>query len=99
MLLVAFQVGDEVVHRTRRRSGGIPVDLRFQLRRPEDVTARLTKTGFEPLASVEREPLGPSRRCTRSAPCSRGAQSPGDPFRSLIVRIAIRTRSAGGERS
>ncbi|MBO2452517.1 class I SAM-dependent methyltransferase [Actinomadura barringtoniae] len=52
-LLVAFQVGDSVEHRTR--AGSHAVDLEFHHRQPEDVAGLLERAGFEVRARLVRE--------------------------------------------
>ncbi len=56
VLLLAFQTGDEVVHRTRSRLGP-EVDLHFHLRRPDAVAALVGDAGFDVVMTSERAPL------------------------------------------
>ena len=55
-LLLAFQVGDEVVHRSRSHLGP-QVDLRFHLRRPDAVRGLVEAAGFAHDTTVVRAPL------------------------------------------
>jgi SAM-dependent methyltransferase len=65
LLLVAFHVGDDVVHRDLL--WGQPVCLDFAFLQPRDVTQQTTAAGFEVLEVSERAPYPevehPSRRC------------------------------------
>ncbi|MEH0983062.1 class I SAM-dependent DNA methyltransferase [Micromonospora sp. CPCC 205556] len=53
-LLLAFQVGDEPVHRTD--ASGLPVSLTFHRRRPEAVAELLRAAGLAVHAELRREP-------------------------------------------
>jgi hypothetical protein len=63
--LVAFHVGDQVIHVDDLF--GAPVDLDFRFHSPADVASALKSGGFEVFEHVEREPYAgaehPSRRC------------------------------------
>ncbi|HKC09801.1 MAG TPA: methyltransferase domain-containing protein [Methylomirabilota bacterium] len=65
LLLIAFHVGEETVHRDEL--WGHPVSLDFRFLMPDRMIARLVETGFVVLERVEREPYAevehPSRRC------------------------------------
>jgi len=65
LLLVAFHIGEETVHRDEL--WGHPVSLDFRLLMPSPMVARLIEAGFVVLERVEREPYPevehPSRRC------------------------------------
>ncbi|NUT53004.1 MAG: class I SAM-dependent methyltransferase [Saccharothrix sp.] len=63
LLLMAFQIGDEV----RRYEQGYGHDIVLDLYRlnPEKVLAQLAKAGFEPHTRVEREPADPRWEKTR----------------------------------
>ncbi len=65
LVLIAFHVGDEVVHVDELF--GAPVSLDFRFQRPSDVVAALRSARFEVIEHVEREPYAdaeyPSRRC------------------------------------
>jgi len=65
LLLVAFHIGEETVHRDEL--WGHPVSLDFRFLMPSPVVARLIEAGFVVLERVEREPYPevehPSRRC------------------------------------
>ena len=65
LLLVAFHVGEETVHRDEL--WGHPVSLDFRFLMPSPLVARLVEAGFVVLERVEREPYPevehPSRRC------------------------------------
>jgi SAM-dependent methyltransferase len=65
LLLVAFHIGEETVHRDEL--WGHPVSLDFRFLMPSPMVARLTEAGFVVLERVEREPYPevehPSRRC------------------------------------
>ncbi|PYC78567.1 SAM-dependent methyltransferase [Streptomyces tateyamensis] len=52
--LTAFQVGDELRHRTE--AFGHPIDLTFRRRRPEQLIALLAAAGLELRAQMVREP-------------------------------------------
>ncbi len=54
LLQLAFQTGDEVVHRTH--AAGHEVALDFHHRRPADVTDHLRRAGFTVRAQLLREP-------------------------------------------
>jgi ubiquinone/menaquinone biosynthesis C-methylase UbiE len=63
--LLAFHVGDEVVHRDELF--GAPVSLDFRFHRPEAVADALRAAGLAPTERTDREPYEgaehPSRRC------------------------------------
>jgi SAM-dependent methyltransferase len=63
-VLVAFHVGDEVVH--PGELWGIPVTLGWIFHRPEEVARRMTEAGLTVVEVIEREPYAgvehPSRR-------------------------------------
>ncbi|HMH77507.1 MAG TPA: class I SAM-dependent methyltransferase [Candidatus Udaeobacter sp.] len=65
LLLVAFHIGEETVHRDEL--WGHPVSLDFRFLMPSPMVARLIEAGFVVLERVEREPYPevehPSRRC------------------------------------
>jgi SAM-dependent methyltransferase len=65
LLLVAFHIGEETVHRDEL--WGHPVSLDFRFLMPSPMVARLIEAGFAVLERVEREPYPevehPSRRC------------------------------------
>jgi SAM-dependent methyltransferase len=65
LLLVAFHIGEETVHRDEL--WGHPVSLDFRFLMPSPIVARLIEAGFVVLERVEREPYPevehPSRRC------------------------------------
>jgi SAM-dependent methyltransferase len=65
LLLVAFHIGEETVHRDEL--WGHPVSLDFRFLMPSPIVARLIEAGFAVLERVEREPYPevehPSRRC------------------------------------
>jgi SAM-dependent methyltransferase len=65
LLLVAFHIGEETVHRDEL--WGHPVSLDFRFLMPSAMVARLIEAGFVVLERVEREPYPevehPSRRC------------------------------------
>jgi SAM-dependent methyltransferase len=65
LLLVAFHIGEETVHRDEL--WGHPVSLDFRFLMPLPMVARLIEAGFVVLERVEREPYPevehPSRRC------------------------------------
>jgi len=65
LLLVAFHIGEETVHRDEL--WGHPVSLDFRFLMPSLMVARLIEAGFVVLERVEREPYPevehPSRRC------------------------------------
>jgi hypothetical protein len=53
-LLLAFQVQDELLHRTRAL--GRPISIDFQPRQPDDVARLLGEAGFAMRAQLRREP-------------------------------------------
>ena len=65
LLLVAFHVGEETVHRDELWGHTVSLDFRFLM--PSPLVARLIEAGFVVLERVEREPYPevehPSRRC------------------------------------
>ena len=65
LLLVAFHIGEETVHRDELWGHAVSLDFRFLM--PERVVAQLVETGFAVMEHVEREPYPevehPSRRC------------------------------------
>ena len=65
LLLVAFHVGEETVHRDELWGHTVSLDFRFLM--PSPLVARLVEAGFLVLERVEREPYPevehPSRRC------------------------------------
>jgi SAM-dependent methyltransferase len=65
LLLVAFHIGEETVHRDEL--WGHPVSLDFRFLMPSPMVARLIEAGFVVLERVEREPYPEvehsSRRC------------------------------------
>jgi len=65
LLLVAFHIGEETVHRDELWGHTVSLDFRFLM--PERMVARLIEAGFAVLERVEREPYPevehPSRRC------------------------------------
>ncbi|WP_158862391.1 class I SAM-dependent methyltransferase [Leifsonia sp. AG29] len=58
-LLLAFQVGDEVIHLTRAYGHDVDLDTRRQ--RPERVRERLAAAGFEAFAELVRRPVPPEK--------------------------------------
>jgi len=65
LLLVAFHIGEETVHRDELWGHTVSLDFRFLM--PSPMVARLIEAGFVVLERVEREPYPevehPSRRC------------------------------------
>jgi SAM-dependent methyltransferase len=65
LLLVAFHIGEETVHRDELWGHTVSLDFRFLM--PSPIVARLIEAGFVVLERVEREPYPevehPSRRC------------------------------------
>jgi SAM-dependent methyltransferase len=65
LLLVAFHIGEETVHRDELWGHTVSLDFRFLM--PSPMVARLVEAGFVVLERVEREPYPevehPSRRC------------------------------------
>jgi SAM-dependent methyltransferase len=65
LLLVAFHIGEETVHRDELWGHTVSLDFRFLM--PSPLVARLIEAGFVVLERVEREPYPevehPSRRC------------------------------------
>jgi SAM-dependent methyltransferase len=65
LLLVAFHIGEETVHRDELWGHTVSLDFRFLM--PSPMVARLIEAGFAVLERVEREPYPevehPSRRC------------------------------------
>jgi len=65
LLLVAFHIGEETVHRDELWGHTVSLDFRFLM--PSPMVARLIEAGFLVLERVEREPYPevehPSRRC------------------------------------
>ena len=65
LLLVAFHIGEETVHRDELWGHTVSLDFRFLM--PSPLVARLVEAGFVVLERVEREPYPevehPSRRC------------------------------------
>jgi SAM-dependent methyltransferase len=65
LLLVAFHIGEETVHRDELWGHTVSLDFRFLM--PSPMVARLIEAGFAVLEHVEREPYPevehPSRRC------------------------------------
>jgi len=65
IVLLAFHVGDETVHRDELWGKTVSLDFRFLL--PDFVTAALRSAGLAVAEAVEREPYEgaeyPSRRC------------------------------------
>lgn len=59
LLLMAFQVGDDV----RRLEQGYGHDISLDAYRlnPDRVLAQLTEAGFEPHTRLERQPTGPEK--------------------------------------
>jgi len=58
-LLLAFQVGEDVVHLTH--AYGHELDLHTRRQRPERVRDRLREVGFELRAEFIRQPVGPEK--------------------------------------
>jgi SAM-dependent methyltransferase len=65
LLLVAFHIGEETVHRDELWGHAVSLDFRFLM--PSPMVSRLTEAGFLVLERIEREPYPevehPSRRC------------------------------------
>jgi len=65
LLLVAFHIGEETVHRDELWGHTVSLDFRFLM--PSPMVARLIEAGFAAMERVEREPYPevehPSRRC------------------------------------
>lgn len=65
LLLVAFHIGEETVHRDEFWGHAVSLDFRFLM--PSLMVARLVEAGFLVMERVEREPYPevehPSRRC------------------------------------
>lgn len=59
VLLLAFQVGEDVVHLTH--AYGHDIDLRTRRQHPERVKERLRVAGFEVSAELIRQPVGPEK--------------------------------------
>ncbi|MGN7799382.1 methyltransferase domain-containing protein [Leifsonia sp. 22587] len=59
LLLLAFQVGEDVVHLTH--AYGHDIDLRTRRQDPERVRQRLQDAGFETVAELVREPVAPEK--------------------------------------
>jgi len=57
--LLAFQVGDDVVHLTH--AYGHDIDLRTRRQDPDRVRARLATAGFTPTAELVRAPVAPEK--------------------------------------
>ena len=64
-VVVAFHVGDEIVHRDEW--WGEPVRLDFVFHRTDDVVAALAAAGFKDLAATERDPYPEVEHPTRRA--------------------------------
>ena len=58
-LLLAFQVGEDIVHLTH--AYGHDLDLRTRRQQPERVRDRLRESGFELRAELIRRPVGPEK--------------------------------------
>ncbi|MEO3742708.1 class I SAM-dependent methyltransferase [Plantactinospora sp. B5E13] len=55
-LMLAFQVGDDVMHRDE--AFGKPINCDWYRQRPDDICQLLREAGFEPRSTTVREPAG-----------------------------------------
>ena len=90
LLLVAFHIGDETVHRDELWGHAVALDFHFFM--PDAMIARCLEAGFLVMEQVEREPYPdvehPSRRCYLLArSCGEELLREGGPNHAIARRL------------